>query len=154
MKSIAGSTPLPSPFVHRSLVHFDELDPMQMLHNVRLATHVERATIAFYASLGRRWERNVADNPDQFHVVRELQVDFLQPFLGTGEMHVEIWVERLGSSSCVYRFRCASADGRIVYARGRRAIVKVDPDSHRPLPWTPAFRDAHERLLQPTEAGA
>lgn len=141
-------------FAHRSFVHFDELDPMHMLHNARLATHVERATIAFYASLGRRWERKVADNPDQFHVVRELRVEFLQPFVGTGEMQVELWVEKLGSTSCVYGFRCASVDGRIVHARGRRAIVKLDPETYRPLPWTAEFRDAHARLLRPTEAGA
>src|SRR5262245_34184373 len=117
-------------FAHRSFVHFDELDPMQMLHNARMAAHVERATVAFYASLGRRWERNVADNPDQFHVVRELCVEFLQPFVGTGEMQVELWVEKLGSTSCVYGFRCASVDGRVVRARGRRAIVKLDPATY------------------------
>ena len=144
----------PSTFAFASAIHFDELDPMHLLHNARYAVHAERAAIAFYRSVGRRWERNVADNPDQFHVVRELQVEFLRPFQGTGEMRVELWVEKLGATSCIYGFRCLSEDGSVIHARGRRAIVKLDPASFRPLPWTAAFREAHARLLHSPEAGA
>ena len=30
-------------FVYETQVHFDELDPMQMLHNSRFVAHIERA---------------------------------------------------------------------------------------------------------------
>ena len=33
-------------FLYASRVHWDELDPLQMLHNSRFAAHVERAVIA------------------------------------------------------------------------------------------------------------
>jgi hypothetical protein len=66
-------------FVYLSPVHFDELDPMQMLHNGRFPAHIERAVCGWYAAGGGRWERNTADNPDQFHVVRDLHIEYLNP---------------------------------------------------------------------------
>jgi acyl-CoA thioester hydrolase len=133
-------------FVYRSQVFFDELDPMHMLHNSRLVAHIERAIVSYYALAGRKWEANVADNPDQFHVVRDLRIEYLNP-VGAGPMQIEVWVERIGNTSCVYGFRCSSPDGTIDYARGNRTIVKLDPDTRRPTPWTEAFRDHHSAIL-------
>lgn len=144
----ALATPSTRSFVYPSQVHWDELDPMSILHNARFALHIERAVIAFYSTRGRRWEKNVADNPDQFHAVRDFRIEFVNPVMQPGAMHIEIWVERLGSTSCVYGFQCLSEDGRTLYARGTRAIVKLDPQSYRPSPWTDFFRHGHEEILR------
>jgi acyl-CoA thioester hydrolase len=141
-------------FVYRSPVHFDELDPMQMLHNARFAAHVERAIIAFYATTGRKWELNPADNPDQFHVVRELRIEYINPVIGPGTMRIDVWVERIGNTSCAYGFLCSSEDGLVPYARGERTIVKVDPATRRPAPWTDFFREHHSALLKDLPAYA
>jgi acyl-CoA thioester hydrolase len=141
-------------FTWISPVHFDELDPMQMLHNSRFAAHVERATVAWYETKGGSWRLDVRDNPDQFHVVRELRIEYLNPLLGTGSMRIDLWVERLGNTSCVYGFLCSSADGRLPYARGERTIVKIDPASRRPAPWTDRFRNAHRDLVKDLPAYA
>ena len=141
-------------FVYQSPVHFDELDPMQMLHNSRFPAHVERAISAFYTSSGRKWEPRVDDNPDQFHVVRDLHIEYLNPLIGPGSMRVDVWVERIGTTSCVYGFLCSSADGNIPYARGERTIVKIDPASYRPSPWSDFFRARHADLLKDLPAYA
>src|SRR5260221_601605 len=107
-------------FTYLSPVHFDELDPMKMLHNSRFAAHVERAVSAWYQENGGKWEIDHTDNPDQVHVVRDLHVEFLNPVLGMGTMRIELWVEHLGTTSCVYGFLCSSEDGAIPYARGER----------------------------------
>ena len=130
-------------FAYLSDVHFDELDPMQMLHNSRFAAHVERAIISWYHSLGKTWRRDPADNPDQFHVVRDLHIEYLTPFIGPGRMRIDVWLERLGNTSCVYGFTCSNEQGTVGYARGERTIVKLDPASHRPSPWSEQFRAAH-----------
>ncbi|HVR44629.1 MAG TPA: thioesterase family protein [Thermoanaerobaculia bacterium] len=135
-------------FTYLSRVHFDELDPLQMLHNSRFAAHVERAIVDWYETMGRRWERRLSDNPDQFHVVRDLHIEFLAPVDAPGPLRIDVWVERLGNSSCVYGFRCTSEDGEITYARGDRTIIKLDPESRRPVPWTEAFRSAHRELTK------
>ena len=130
-------------FVYLSEVHFDDLDAMQMLHNSRFAAHVERAITAWYAALGKTWRPNIAENPDQFHVVRDLHIEYLHPFIGTGRMRIDVWLERLGTTSCVYGFACSNEKGTVGYARGERTIVKLDPASHRPAPWSDQFRAAH-----------
>lgn len=131
---------------YRQPIYFDDLDALQMLHNARYAVYVERATTAFYESLGKVWEQDVADNPDQFHVVREIHVEFLAPFKRTGELRVGLWLEQLGATSCTYGFRCTSGVADVVHAHGRRTIVRLDPVSLRPAPWTDWFRTAHVRL--------
>jgi acyl-CoA thioester hydrolase len=141
-------------FRYHSPVHFDELDPMQMLHNSRFGAHVERAIIAFYETTGRRWEADVRRNPDQFHVVREIRIEYLNPVIGPQTMRIDVWVERLGTTSCAYGFLCSSSDGRIPFARGERTIVKIDPASKRPAPWSDFFRDRHAALVKDLPAYA
>jgi acyl-CoA thioester hydrolase len=141
-------------FTYLSTVHFDELDAMRMLHNARFPAHVERAVGAWFAATGNRWHLDPSDNPDQFHVVRDLHVEYLTPFLGPGTMRIDIWVEELGKTSCVYGFLCSSEDGRIPYARGERTVVKIDPQSHRPAPWTEAFLEQQNALRKDLPAYA
>jgi acyl-CoA thioester hydrolase len=137
-------------FSFKSLVYFDELYPMQILQTARFAAHVERAVTSWYAMSGKKWESNVADNPDQFHVVRELRIEYLNPVIGPGPLRIDIWVQHLGNTSCRYGFRCASEDGRVDYARGERTIVKIDPVTKRPAAWTDYFRQHHAALMVPT----
>ncbi|HUP64422.1 MAG TPA: thioesterase family protein [Thermoanaerobaculia bacterium] len=133
-------------FRYTSRVHWDELDPLQMLHNSRFAAHVERAVIAFYESAGYRWTMTVSENPDQFHVVRDFHIEFLAPVARPGDLHVEIWVEHLGTTSCIYGFRCTSQDGAITHARGNRTIIKLDPETKRPAAWTDSFQRVHREI--------
>jgi acyl-CoA thioester hydrolase len=65
---------------------------------------------------------------------------------------VHFWIERLGESSAVYAFRLLSADGRTVYAEGRRVVIKLDQTTLTPSPWTPASRATAETLLRPEAA--
>lgn len=141
-------------FSYLSPIHFDELDAMQMLHNSRFAAHVERAITSFYATTGKKWEIDISNNPDQFHVVRDLRIEYLNPMIGPGKMRIDVWVERIGNTSCVYGFICSSEDGSVPYARGERTIVKIDPATYRPTPWTPFFRDHHATLLKDLPAYA
>lgn len=119
---------------------------MGMLHNSRYQLQVERATTALYESLGFCWAADVADNPDQFHVVRRFEVEHWRPFAGAGMLEVRLWIARLGETSCRYRFACLGAGGT-VHASGERVIVKLDPRRLRPVPWTDAFRQRQLHLL-------
>ncbi len=135
-------------FVNVAHVHFDELDAMHMLHNARFFIHMERTASAFLRELGRRWERNVADNPDQFSVVKTQTIDYRVPFLGTGELRVEMAVTKLGRTSCSLRFLFTDPESTVVYAVGERTIVKLDSVTLRPSPWTAEFRQAVSGLIR------
>ena len=141
-------------FSYLSPVHFDELDAMRMLHNARFPAHVERAVAGWFRVSGNHWHLDPTENPDQFHVVRDLHIEYLNPFLGPGTMRIDIWVERIGNTSCVYGFLCTSEDRRTPFARGERTVVKIDPRSHRPSPWSEAFRQQQSALQKDLPAYA
>lgn len=136
-------------FVYTAHVFFDDLDVMGMLHNSRYALIAERANSAFFEANGWRWEADPARNPDQFYVVREQWVRYLEPIRGPGDVAVEMWVAALGQSSATYAFWVRSADATRVHANVRRVQVKLDPQTLRPAPWTPRLRAQLETLLRP-----
>lgn len=131
----------PTTFTYRSAVPFDELDAYGMLHNARWPLHIERATTAWFMANGRRYSTDPEDNPDKFHVVRHLSIDYILPFTGIGEVAIELWVEEIGARHCSFAFRAVSVDGATVHATGRRTIVGVDPTTGRAREWTQAFRE-------------
>jgi acyl-CoA thioester hydrolase len=57
---------------------------------------------------------------------------------------VHFWAERVGETSAVYGFRFVTGD--VVHAEGRRIIVKLDPATLRPAPWSDAGRAAFATL--------
>lgn len=135
-------------FVYHTTVRPDELDSRQRLLSSRLVAHVERAIADYAVDTGSLRKAATGDSPDHFHDVRELRIDFLAPVDGPCVMRVDVWVERLTPTTCAYGFLCSSPDGNIAYARGERTIVKIDPLSHRPAPWSAAFREKHAFLLK------
>lgn len=120
-----------------------------MLHNARYALFVERAASAFYReTTGGGWEQGADATSDQFHVVRAFQIEYLAPFVGEGELCVELAVERIGATSCTFAFVCTSPDERTVYARGTRVVVRIDPETQQSAPWSEQSRELFARLVK------
>lgn len=61
------------PTVFRSIqrVYFDDLDALNILHNMRYLSFMERARGELLNQRGFRWEDDFSVNPDKFHVVAE-----------------------------------------------------------------------------------
>jgi acyl-CoA thioester hydrolase len=135
------------------VIHFDDLDAMGLVHNGRYAVLLERALTPYWSARGHSFADGRATSPDVFHAVREFSISYLRPIRGTGEIAVHYWLERFGETSGEYRFRFLSTDGRTVHAEGRRVIIRLDPDSLRPAPWTDAAREVAATLLRPAPAG-
>jgi acyl-CoA thioester hydrolase len=131
-------------FRWQSPVFFDELDLNGTLHNARYAVHVERAQSALFESLGKAWAAFDARHEDLHYAVRELHVEFFAAFRAPGLLPIELTGRHLGTTSARYDFHCG--DETVSYARGHRVIVKVDPDTGRPKPWTPWYRTVFEEL--------
>ncbi|GAB3988237.1 acyl-CoA thioesterase [Nocardioides marmoraquaticus] len=127
-------------FTWQSPVFFDELDLNGTLHNARFAVHVERAQSALFEELGRGWATYAERDPDLHYVVKELHVEFLRPLTAPGLLPVTILAEHLGTTSARYGFRCGD------HATGHRVIVKVDPSTGRPAPWSEWYRQAFSEL--------
>jgi acyl-CoA thioester hydrolase len=135
-------------------VHFDDLDPMGIVHNAKYAVLVERALTTFWARHGHSFADGRPTSPDVFHAVREFAITYHVPVRGTGPVDVHFWLDRMGATSADYGFEIRSADGSTVHATGRRAIVRLDPATLRPTPWTEATRTVAAGLLSPERTHA
>ncbi|QOC89838.1 acyl-CoA thioesterase [Micromonospora craniellae] len=136
----------------QAMVHFDDLDALGILHNARYALLLERAITAYWSDRGVAYRGGRATTPDVFHAVREFTITYRAPVTGTGPIAVHFWLEHFGTSSGEYAYRFHSLDDTTTYAEGRRAIVRLDPATMRPTPWTDAARAVAGTLLRPTSA--
>ncbi|WP_319460441.1 acyl-CoA thioesterase [Micromonospora sp. RTP1Z1] len=134
-------------------VHFDDLDALGILHNARYAVLLERALTPYWADRGHAY-RGRDSSPDLFHAVREFTIRFRAPIATTGPVAVHFWLAHLGTSSAEYAFEFRSVDGVTLHADGTRAIVRLDPATLRPAPWTAAGRAVAETLLRPAPPAA
>ena len=121
-------------------VYFDDLDPFHILHNARYLLLFERTLGSLWLTLGTGALQDRAD-PDQFHLVRANSVEYLSPVRGVGQVRVRVWIERIGRTSLTFAFRLMPMDRDVDHARGTRTVVRVDPDTFKPAPWTDAFRE-------------
>jgi Thioesterase superfamily len=63
------------------LVHFDDLDPMGMVHNARYALLVERALATFWRQRGHTFRGGRPTTADAFNVVKEFSINYHAPDL-------------------------------------------------------------------------
>ena len=131
-----------APFRSVQRVYFDDLDALNILHNVRFMLFFERARGELFNSLGFRWIDDVTVNPDRHHVVAAHEVSYLVPVRGEGEIAIHITPRKLGSSSFHLDMALESVDGATVHAKGSTRLVRLDPETDKPCPWSDRMREA------------
>ncbi|MFF3256085.1 acyl-CoA thioesterase [Actinacidiphila glaucinigra] len=130
------------------VVHFDDLDAYGVLHNSRYQVMVERAWSAFWSEQGF----GVTDRKDDaFHFVKQFEAVFNEPVTRSGTYAVHLWIERLGNTSMVAGYRLCSSDGATTKAYGTRSVVRIDPTSLRPIPWSDRARKIATTIMRPEE---
>lgn len=122
-------------------VYFDDLDAFKVLHNARYVLLFERTIGAFWQHLGYGGFLTHESNRDQFHVVRANHFEYERPVDYTGNVRVRVWVEHMGQTSLRFGGVVLPMDSDNPHAKASRTIVRVDPGTMRPLPWTDAFRE-------------
>ncbi|MGI5135285.1 MULTISPECIES: acyl-CoA thioesterase [unclassified Streptomyces] len=115
------------------VVHFDDLDPMGLLHNGHYQVLVERAWGWFWRDRGVGGKSGLEG--DGFNVAKAFDITYDLPVSGIGEYAVHLWMKRLGNSSATAGYRVCSADGNTTYAHGSRAVVRLDRTTLTPTPW-------------------
>jgi len=129
------------------LVHFEDLDAMGVVHNGRYVLLLERALAAYWTRAGWAFDPASPGFKDVFFVVREFAITYHVPISRAGTVRVQLWIERLGTTSLSYAFRFLSDDETVVHAEGRRVQVRLDPATLRPAPITPELRTACRSLV-------
>lgn len=121
-------------------IYFDDLDAFQILHNARHLLLLERTIGDFWRKRGMGGPLTALDNPDQYHLVRVNHFEYLRAVHDVSEMRVRIWIARLGQTSLTFAFRMLPPDEDLDFATGHRVLVRVDPGSRQPVPWSESFR--------------
>ncbi len=138
---------LAMPYRSIQRVYFDDLDALNILHNVRYLLFIERARGELLQALGFLWQDPLEQNPDKYHVVAAHTVDYLAPVRGEGELNVEIRPTHLGRSSLVLDALVTSRHGNTAHARSSTRLVRLDPETNTPCPWSERMRAAITPLL-------
>lgn len=136
------------PFRSIQRVYFDDLDALNILHNVRYLLFMERARGELLQALGFRWEDDLTVNPDKYHVVAAHEIRYVSPVRGEGELSIELQPTHLGASSLVLAARAKAYHGDAIHAEGTTRLVRLDPQTQRPCRWSDRFRAAFAPLVQ------
>ena len=137
-------------FVYHTPVFLDELGSDGTLPHEHLSAKIASVVDAFHTGEGR--DLRCAD--DEVNVVRDIVVEYLSPVRSAGTLRIDVWVERLDNSSCTYGFLCSSENQLMPYARGERAIMKLDPELLRPSTWSDDFVEEQSKLVRSLHAYA
>lgn len=121
-------------------VYFDDLDAFQILHNARYLLLFERTIGSFWGHLGFHAVLDPEKHPDQYHLVKANHLEYLRPVRGVGQVRVRTWVQRLGTTSLTFGLRCLPMDEDLDFATGSRVVVRVNPRTTRPEPWSDGLR--------------
>ncbi len=122
-------------------IYFDDLDAFAILHNARYLLLFERTIGSFWQRLGFGGALDAERHPDQYNLVRANHIEYHQAVTGsTSEVRVRVWVEKLGRTSLTFGFCVMPMDRDTDFATGHRVLVRVDPVTKVPVPWTESFR--------------
>jgi acyl-CoA thioester hydrolase len=128
-------------------IHFDDLDSQGLLHNSHYSVLAERAWITYFMQQeGFQFLNGGTPVGDGFAVVKEMQINYEYPVTELGPIGVHLWVNRIGTASLTHGFQVCSADGSLRYAHGTRTLVRLDPQTLRPLAWSAQARSLCERM--------
>ena len=104
-----------------------------------LVTFLEEARIRWFDSIGEAWVT------DEFApVVVSTQLNYKQPIPYPADVVVELYVDKVGTSSVTIGHAIASEDGGTLYNDGNVVAVWIDRATGRPRPLPDSIRNAVE----------
>lgn len=124
---------------------FDEIDSLGVLHHSRYLTHLERASLAWFAELLGMDGFDPLRYPDLYQLVHRVEIDYLLPIRGPQPFLIDLSVGRVRAGGLIIRFTFLSADGAQCFCRGERTVVHMGMETHQPSPWSDPF---YETLRQ------
>ena len=122
-------------------LRWSDLDAFNHVNNSRYLTFLEQARIEWFETLDKPWM-----DDHSAPVVASATLNFKRPIAYPAQVAVELFTDKLGTSSVVIGHRIVAADGT-VHCDGHVVAVWVDRQTGKPTPLPPGVRRASERLL-------
>ncbi len=129
-------------FSHPVEVRFRDLDALG---------HVNHATIVTYLEVARTvwWRERLAGRPfhEEGFLIARVEMDYRKPILLGDDVHVQMRVVQVGTTSFSLGYRVVRMPGDMVLAEGQSVQVLMDFKHQRPSPIRPEL-DAWLRRFQ------
>lgn len=116
-------------FSTRIALRWRDLDTFNHVNNSNFLTYLEEARILWFEALDTPWVTD-AWAP----LLASVHMDYRTPINYPGEIIVELYVTRTGTSSMTIGHRIVSTDGATLHADGYVVMVWIDMATQRPMP--------------------
>ena len=129
----------PAPlFIATLSVRWRDLDAFNHVNNSNYLTYLEEARLQWLSHVPGPWFDDHA-----MPVMAAVQLNYRRPIEWPAQLHVELFCERLGSTSMTIGHRILDADdaGRL-YGDGHVVMVWMDPATGKPVPLPEAIRNS------------
>ena len=131
----AAPTPL---FTAVLPVRWRDLDAFNHVNNSNYLTYLEEARLQWLSHVPGRWFDDHA-----MPVMAAVQLNYRRPIEWPAQLHVELFCERLGTSSMTIGHRILDAEhADRLYGDGNVVMVWMDPATGKPVPLPEAIREA------------
>jgi acyl-CoA thioester hydrolase len=127
------------PVLFRMLValRWRDLDAFNHVNNSNFLTYLEEARIRWFASWDGEWV-----NDAMAPLMAAVQLNYRMPIPYPSDVVVELFTDRLGTSSATIGHRIVSEDGATLYCDGHVVVVWIDRASGRPIALPASVRAA------------
>lgn len=136
----AEQTPvMPTPLFTAALpVRWRDLDAFNHVNNSNYLTYLEEARLQWLSHVPGPWFDDHA-----MPVMAAVQLNYRRPIEWPAQLHVELFCERLGTSSMTIGHRILDAEHPDrLYGDGNVVMVWMDPATGKPVPLPEAIREA------------
>lgn len=131
-------------------VHFDQFDPLWILHHSQYLLIAERVQQAFFDHVMEAERFDPEAYPDVYTVVKDIQLNFLSPVDRPGRVHIALRVDQLRSGGMTTDLNFISPNSAQVYVQVRRTVCKLSGETGKPTAWTERYE---RRMAAWAEAG-
>ena len=114
-----------------------DLDAFNHVNNSNFLTYLEEARIRWFASWDGEWV-----NDTMAPLMAAVQLNYRMPIPYPSDVVVELFTDRLGTSSATIGHRIVSEDGATLYCDGHVVVVWIDRASGRPIALPASVRAA------------
>jgi acyl-CoA thioester hydrolase len=139
MTTEAATTPIPIPiFITPMEVRWQDLDAYNHVNNANYLVYLQEARIRWLEQLPDRWL-----SEDSAPVMARSELNYRLPIEVPADIQVELFVNRIGTSSMTIGHRILSTDDATkIHCDGSVTMVWVNPKTGRPSSVPQVVRDA------------
>ena len=137
---MSGTKASPLLFRTELSVRWRDLDAFNHVNNAMYLRYLEEARLRWMLSLAGPWmDENVGP------VLASVHANFKRPIAWPEDVVVELFVDRVGNTSCTLGHRILSAkDADVLYCDGHHVLVWFDKRSEKSAPLPDSVRSACE----------